>query len=131
MFKWKLTSLWLDIETDISILIYSERIICKTAAARTKQRRILHSSGEIFGVDLKMVRPPDGKRWVMMVMVCFTSNRVWAFDLDEDKLLGNHTCFLHVCGVGIRVFCLKSLLLGFPFRVVGFFVHDSPALGYF
>ncbi|CAJ1396613.1 unnamed protein product [Effrenium voratum] len=32
-----------------------------------------------------MVTPPGGDRWCMMVLLDFTSNRLWAWDMDEDK----------------------------------------------
>ena len=44
-------------------------------------------AGDVVGVDLKMVTPPGGDRWCMMVLLDFTSNRLWAWDMDEDKLL--------------------------------------------
>ncbi|CAJ1437340.1 unnamed protein product [Effrenium voratum] len=42
-------------------------------------------AGDVVGVDLKMVTPPGGDRWCMMVLLDFTSNRLWAWDMDEDK----------------------------------------------
>lgn len=35
-------------------------------------------AGEVLGVDLKLVRPFSGSPWVMIVLVDFTINRVWA-----------------------------------------------------
>ena len=46
------------------------------------------AAGDILGVDLKKVVPPDGAHWVMLLLVDFATNRLWAFDMDVDKLLG-------------------------------------------
>ena len=46
------------------------------------------AAGDILGVDLKKVVPPDGAPWVMLLLVDFATNRLWAFDMDVDKLLG-------------------------------------------
>lgn len=42
-------------------------------------------AGEVAGVDLKLVSPPSGARWVMLLLVDLCSNRLWAFDMDEKK----------------------------------------------
>ena len=38
--------------------------------------------GEVIGFDLKTVTPLDAERWVMLLAVCFSCNKVWAWDLD-------------------------------------------------
>ena len=44
-------------------------------------------SGDCLGIDLKLVTPAVRNRWAMLLLVDFASNRVWAFDLDENKIL--------------------------------------------
>ena len=40
----------------------------------------------MIGVDLKKVKPPGrADAWIMMIACDFTSNRVWAWDLDESE----------------------------------------------
>lgn len=46
------------------------------------------AAGDVVGVDLKTVTPPSGERWCMLVLRDYTSGRVWAWDLDDDKQLG-------------------------------------------
>ena len=44
------------------------------------------SAGDVIGVDLKKVKPPGrADAWIMMIACDFTSNRVWAWDLDESE----------------------------------------------
>ena len=44
-------------------------------------------AGDVVGVDLKPMIPPRGPRWCLLLLVDFTSNRLWAWDLGEDKTL--------------------------------------------
>lgn len=69
---------------------------CTTCAARTTRELVRPTerhlprplaAGDVVGVDLKMVSLPGKPCWAMLLLVDFTSNRCWAWDLDEDKIL--------------------------------------------
>ena len=59
------------------------------------------AAGDVLGVDLKMVTPPDQPPWVMLLLVDFATNRLWAHDLDVDKPLGLAPLFPHHAKVSI------------------------------
>ena len=41
--------------------------------------------GEVIGVDLKTVKPVKGEKWIMLVAVCFCSNKIWTWAIDEGQ----------------------------------------------
>ena len=44
-----------------------------------------HQAGEVIGWDLKSIVPSKPKKWIMLLAVCFTSHKVWAWDLDPKQ----------------------------------------------
>ena len=56
------------------------------APCRTLPRPL--QAGDVIGVDLKGVTPPQGDKWTMLVLRDFTSGRVWAWDLDDARCPG-------------------------------------------
>lgn len=93
---------WRNMDLDVAFLVRR----CEFCLAKTTRgvnvpevRRLprpLHA-GEILGVDLKKVTPVRGQGcpWTMLLVVDFASNKLWCYDLDDDKPL----CFQTV---GVR-----------------------------
>ena len=57
----------------------------------------------MVGVDIKMMVPPSGDKWALLLLVDFTSNRLWAWDMDDDKTLGRVSVTFLVVKCGIHV----------------------------
>ena len=98
---------WKNMDLDCAFLLRRcDHCLAKTTrGVNVPERRRLPrplAAGEILGVDLKKVTPipGSGSTWTMLLIVCFASNRIWCYDLDDNKSLGLIPC-LDPVGLGM------------------------------
>ena len=84
----KLGKSWKHVDNDARFTVYRCERCCRASSRGTADAPVgnlpkpLHS-GQCVGVDLKTIVPDDSsQKWVMLLMVDFTSGKVFGWDLD-------------------------------------------------
>jgi len=81
---------WLHVSLDAAFVV-TRCLHCRshstrqTAKSETRHLPRPMVPGEVVGVDLKTVKPVKGEKWIMLLAVCFCSNKIWTWDIDEGK----------------------------------------------